>query len=459
MTKLLDRNCHHGTLAPFGQKGDDQYGVMIPAGEVFDGCLLTITGQRLNAGARVDAQPAPGQTGASTLRVHWWFDGGSEIAYRIEAYSRKAEAPAGLSVRVPGFLPSTHGFQFKNKFTPRPDLVLRTAFGNLEVGNATNGLCGGMVYAVRDHFEARVPVPPGATPPEAGPLFDYLVHRLFDSFDLPGGVARYLELMHPALPDHETDLSRAHLAPHGRAWRMIVEEWPLIRQDLDAGRLSPLGLVCLKSANPAELGRNHQVLAYGYELQGTRLSLRIYDPNLPQDDTVWLSLDIGTPDHTTPVVYLPNPVIAFFRTTYRPELPPGCEAGARVRAALRAQANGRLVCAENAGALPLIANRDRIGLWETFEIRVVGSNRIALKSAANGRFVCAENAGAKPLVANRAQVGPWETFELEYLPGNRVALRAVANRQLVCAEDAGAKPLTASRAKAGTWESFEIVPL
>ncbi|MEY3273637.1 MAG: hypothetical protein RLZZ341_2543, partial [Pseudomonadota bacterium] len=25
MTKLLDRNCHHGTLAPFGQKGDDQY--------------------------------------------------------------------------------------------------------------------------------------------------------------------------------------------------------------------------------------------------------------------------------------------------------------------------------------------------------------------------------------------------------------------------------------------------
>lgn len=459
MTKLLDRSCNHGTLAPFGQKGDDAYALNIPAGEVFDSCVLTITGKRLNAGASLAAQPAAGQTGAAPVKVHWWYDGGSEIGYRVEAYSHKAGAPAGVSVRVPGFLPSTHGFQFSNSFRSRPDLVLRTPFGNLEVGNATDGLCGGMVYAVRDHFEARAPIPPGDTPPEAGPLFDFIAHRLFDSFDLPGGVTKYLELMHPALPDHETDLSRAHLAPHGRAWRMIVEEWPLIRQDLDAGRPSPLGLVCVKSEDPFQLGKNHQVMAYGYDLQGSRLSLCIYDPNLPKNDTLRLSLNLDQPEHTTAVSYTPKTVWSFFRSNYRPELPPGCDAGVRVRVALRAAANGRLVCAENAGALPLVANRDRVGSWETFEVRVVGSNRIALKAVANGRFVCAEDAGARPLVANRDRVGPWETFELQYLPGNRVALRAVANGKLVCAEDGGARPLTASRTAVGPWESFELVPL
>lgn len=459
MTKLLDKTRGHGTLAPWGQKGDDGYALQIPAGEVFDSCVLTVLGKRLNAGVNVSAQPQHGATGAAKVTVHWWYDGGSEISYRIEAFSHKLDAPAGLSVRVPGFLPSSHGFQFKNSFISRPDLVLRTAFGNLEVGNATNGLCGGMVHAVRDYFEAHLPVPSGSTPPEGGPLFDYIVHRLFDSFDLPGGVAKYLELMHPALPDHETDLSRAHLAPHGRSWRMVVEEWPRIRADLDAGHPSPLGLVCLKSLDPGQLGKNHQVMAYGYDLQGSQLSLCIYDPNAPQDDTLRLSLSLDKPEQSKSVSYPLKDVVCFFRTTYQPELPPGCEGGIRVKAALRAVANGRLVCADNAGTLPLVANRDRVGTWETFEIRVVGSNRIALKSAANNRFVCAENAGAKALVANRDQVGPWETFQLEYLPGNRVALRAVANGQLVCAEDAGAKPLVANRTQAGPWESFEIVPL
>ena len=39
-----------------------------------------------------------------------------------------------------------------------------------------------------------------------------------------------------------------------------------------------------------------------------------------------------------------------------------------LRIALRAVANGRLVCAENAGQQPLIANRDAVGAWETFEV-------------------------------------------------------------------------------------------
>ncbi len=36
--------------------------------------------------------------------------------------------------------------------------------------------------------------------------------------------------------------------------------------------------------------------------------------------------------------------------------------------------------------------------------------RVALRSLANGKYVCAENAGGSPLIANRDKVGPWELF-------------------------------------------------
>jgi hypothetical protein len=38
--------------------------------------------------------------------------------------------------------------------------------------------------------------------------------------------------------------------------------------------------------------------------------------------------------------------------------------------------------------------------------------KIALRSMANGKIVCAENNGAQPLIANRDHPGPWETFEV-----------------------------------------------
>lgn len=69
--------------------------------------------------------------------------------------------------------------------------------------------------------------------------------------------------------------------------------------------------------------------------------------------------------------------------------------------ALRAHANGKYVTAENAGAAPLIANRDAIGGWEQFDELSQGSGLIALRSHANNLIVTADNAGASPLIANR----------------------------------------------------------
>jgi hypothetical protein len=195
---------------------------------------------------------------------------------------------------------------------------------SLPIGDASNGLCGGMAFAARDYFEAEKPPPGDTVAPGAGSLFDYLVDRLFDSFDLPFGPARYLTLMSPLLSDGESVWSRLGLAPHGRAWQTVREEWPKVRADIDAGHPSPLGLVKVKSSDPRQIKRDHQVLAYGYDVQGGILKLRLYDPNQPERDDVTMSLCVADPTRPTAIATSPatGPVYAFFRVRYEAGEPP-----------------------------------------------------------------------------------------------------------------------------------------
>ena len=226
---------------------------------------------------------------------------------------------------VPGFSPKTFGFHFANDF---PKVPLRRigipGLVSIPIGDASNGLCGGMVFASRDYFEAGRPPPEDTSAPSEGPLYDYLVRRLFDSFNLPSGPARYLALMHPSLPDGEGLWSRLGLLPHGRAWIMAREEWPKIRVEIDTGHPSPLGLVRIKSSNPFDLKHDHQVLAHAYDLDGSLLTLHLYDPNWPEREDVSLSLDLADPSRPIDVrVHPPDwPVFAFFRVSYRPATPP-----------------------------------------------------------------------------------------------------------------------------------------
>jgi hypothetical protein len=226
---------------------------------------------------------------------------------------------------VPRFAPTTSGFHFDNAF-PRVPLRFIGIPGVLRIpiGDASNGLCGGMVFAARDYFETGRPPPSDATPPRSGRLFDYLVARLFDSFNLPFGPARYLELMNPALPDGEPLLRWMGFGLHGRAWRMAKDEWPKIRADIDGGHPSPLGLVMVKSLDPSDLKQNHQVLAYGYVLQGERLTLRLYDPNHADREDVSLSLNLADPRRPTRAALSPDAdtVYSFFRVGYRLSRPP-----------------------------------------------------------------------------------------------------------------------------------------
>jgi hypothetical protein len=124
---------------------------------------------------------------------------------------------------------------------------------------------------------------------------------------------------------------------------------------------------------------------------------------------------------------------------------------------LRAHANGLYVCADNAGASPLIANRTAIGPWETFDLLDAGNGTIALRAHANNEIVTADNAGAAALIANRTTVGGWETFQLIHNSDGSVSLLALADNDYVTAENAGASPLIANRTAIGPWEEFDLI--
>jgi hypothetical protein len=236
-----------------------------------------------------------------------------------------------VSPAVPDFAPSTRGLHFPNSFpagTPAlggiPASITIPGFGAIPVNDASNGLCGGMVFAVRDYFEAGQTPPTDTSPPDSGtPLFRFLVQRLIDSWSLPTGVLRYLYLMNPGLPDHETWFEPW---AHGRGWIMTEQEWPKVRADIDGGRLSPLGLIRRKSWNPMDLSHQHQVLVYGYDLVAGVLTLDLYDPNNPDRDDVTMTVSLqdagrravaySPPDEQFPEVF------CFFRVPYSPKRPP-----------------------------------------------------------------------------------------------------------------------------------------
>jgi beta-xylosidase len=124
---------------------------------------------------------------------------------------------------------------------------------------------------------------------------------------------------------------------------------------------------------------------------------------------------------------------------------------------LRAHANGKIVTADNAGASPLIANRDSVGQWESFDEIDLGNGNVALLAHANGKYVTADNAGASALVANRDSIGQWETFQLLHNADGSISLKAAANGKYVTADNAGSSPLIANRTAIGVWEKFDLI--
>jgi hypothetical protein len=306
-------------------------GGILPSLPDIDTALLLLTGigQASYVAAKVVATPdAGGQAvaGAASAPTATIAPAATPAAAAASASaaSVRASIAGPRSVRVPGFTPSVNGLHFINSWPHEPDLVLSLpGGGSIPIGDASNGLCGGMAYTVRDVFQTpgMTPMAAAAQPVRGTPLFEYNVKRLLDSFDLTQlGFAKYYEWM--LIPDGDTGWPPL-LARRGVAWKTIVEEWePRIRPELDAGRLVCLGLITVASVNPADLGKNHQVLAYGYDIDAAgTLTLLICDPNTAPDkaDDVRISLSLLHPEQATAItsnVAMDVPVRGFFRTNY-----------------------------------------------------------------------------------------------------------------------------------------------
>jgi hypothetical protein len=224
------------------------------------------------------------------------------------------------------FLPSRNGFAFNNAWPSEPDVTRPTPFGQIHIGNADTGLCGGMVFAALDYWHGRI-TPPAARPAPSEPLFQYLVQRLVASWNLPTGAAQYYQWMN--LPDGNTgfDVAGQHIVTeHGLASRTIQAQWPQITADLDRGIPAALGVVTVASASPADLGLNHQVLAYGYEASPSQVTVQVYDPNSGQNNGIHIQFDPrdpAGPSNFTHNLNISRPVRGFFRTAYTPATPPG----------------------------------------------------------------------------------------------------------------------------------------
>lgn len=179
---------------------------------------------------------------------------------------------------VPRFRPSVHGLHFANRWDPGPTIRLGVLDPRLiGVGDAKAGLCGGMAWFVRERFELGLPIPADTSAPANGsPLFRSIVRRQILSLDWLRVPLRFWWAA-AMPPDALRARSRAHA-------------WPRLREAIDAGRLPMVGLIRHHGWSPFDLDRDHQVLAYGYAVDGDGVTLRIYDPNWPDRDDVTITL-------------------------------------------------------------------------------------------------------------------------------------------------------------------------
>lgn len=206
------------------------------------------------------------------------------------------------------FDPRRHGFGFPNAFV---NVVLALPNGQKVT---TSGRCGGMAYAAADHWLAHVPVPPwtaatyapGRVPPKENWLGDYIYRRQLESF-LVASALKFA--LWSVLPDERAWYSA------GLHALTLHDEVPELVRRLDEGHPVVLGLVVARELGA--MAHNHQVLAYGYEVdEHGATTVLVYDSNAPGRQTRLTPTDDGW-HSTTGELWR-----GFFLQDYAPATPP-----------------------------------------------------------------------------------------------------------------------------------------
>jgi hypothetical protein len=180
---------------------------------------------------------------------------------------------------VTGFQPSVHGFRFANRWPSGPAREWHLGLLHIGIGDVGRGLCGGMAFVAADRFTRNEAAPADSSAPAFGePLFREVVDRQFDSFGTVFVVpARF------AIAAFQGDRRRLR--------HSVERAWPAIRSTIDDGRLAMVGLVRRAGFAFVSPDFGHQVVAYRYASTPERVTIGVYDPNHPGDDTVELVLE------------------------------------------------------------------------------------------------------------------------------------------------------------------------
>ena len=222
------------------------------------------------------------------------------------------------------FVPSEHGFRFRNSWPAVPLTTITVRGVGIPIGSAANGMCGGMVFAALDYYTAGRSIPAVDRPEAGSPLYEFIADRLIDSFDLPAGPLKYLDYMNPGRRDRDnwwSWLTRVR----GRDWLMLEREWPRLRDRLDRGPC-PVAWIHVRSLDPFDLGQNHVVLAYRYEVDGPVAKVFVYNPNVvgSTSDGQWFSFRIDSVRNLDRVTrsHGGTPILCFFPLGYDAVEPP-----------------------------------------------------------------------------------------------------------------------------------------
>jgi hypothetical protein len=210
------------------------------------------------------------------------------------------------------FAPKLNGFHFGNYFVN--NILQIPVYGQI----TSLGRCGGMSFSALDFYFAHQMVPrstnqdfaaTGSVPPDGTPLADYIYRRQIDSFLTPSA-AKFVTWS--VTPDGPSFLLRGV-----DSWTK-QDEYPKLRMAIDAGKPVPLGLVV--ATDLSGLPHNHQVVAYGYDLDATGKPsiVYIYDNNHP-DQEVTLTARTDSPGWAESTG---EQWRGFFIQDYTPQSPP-----------------------------------------------------------------------------------------------------------------------------------------
>ncbi len=234
---------------------------------------------------------------------------------------------------VDGFSIQDYAFKFPNQFESSPFYL-----GPVVVGDAQNGLCGGMAAAAACYYRYRTKVPTTVQPPGSSnmpELFEYLKECQWATTNTQA----LWKYGYWTLEDPVGDKNH------------VRDAWPFIKSAIDKNEPALIGLIRSKTTlfnlgknifNRAELQKpfinHHQVLAYAYKRQDEHVILSIYDPAFPSEDNIKLLFDRDG-SNLQHIKQLPNyerqdlgKVFSLFSVDYKfAKKPPGNDTGPELK--------------------------------------------------------------------------------------------------------------------------------